>query len=224
MIMIPALEAKDSRHVILRHHANAARASSVFPGWGLRSIARTVILRCLSRVWIGGLDDNDRVEKILGLEYASVFLNEASQIPYPTALIAFTRLAEVARGIRQHAFVDLNPAGKSHWTNVLFGEHRDPVSMQPLKEPENYRRAKSLVTDGSIGPISANGCMTISLAPNAESEPRHFRRIHARARLVSTEQYPCRRYCKGKHRSFSLAVGAITANGRKRLVLRLPTS
>jgi hypothetical protein len=94
-----------------------------------------------SRVWIGGLDDNDRVEKILGLEYASVFLNEASQIPYPTALIAFTRLAQVTRGIRQHAFVDLNPAGKSHWTNVLFGEQRDPVSMQPLKDPENYRRA-----------------------------------------------------------------------------------
>jgi len=89
-----------------------------------------------SRVWIGGLDDDDRVEKILGLEYASVFLNEASQIPYSTALIAFTRLAQVTRGIRQHAFVDLNPAGKSHWTNVLFGDHRDPVSMQPLKDPE----------------------------------------------------------------------------------------
>src|SRR4029077_11865740 len=93
--------------------------SSVFPGCGLRSIARTVILRLPngSRVWIGGLDDNDRVEKILGLEYASVFLNEASQIPYPTALIAFTRLAQVTRGIRQPAFADLNPAGEVYSTN-----------------------------------------------------------------------------------------------------------
>jgi phage terminase large subunit-like protein len=28
-----------------------------------------------------------------------------------------------------------------HWTNVLFGEKRDPVSKQPLKDPDNYQRA-----------------------------------------------------------------------------------
>jgi hypothetical protein len=94
-----------------------------------------------SGIWIGGLDDKDRVEKILGLEYATVFLNEASQIPYSSALIAFTRLAQVARGIRQKAFVDLNPMGTMHWTNVLFGDKRDPVSKQPLKDADNYRRA-----------------------------------------------------------------------------------
>jgi hypothetical protein len=154
MIMMRALQAKGSRHAILRHHANAAWASIAlgtlpqvvqvcFPGVRLKEHRQDgyFALPNDSRVWIGGLDDDDRVEKILGLEYASVFLNEASQIPYSTALIAFTRLAQVTRGIRQHAFVDLNPAGKSHWTNVLFGEQRDPVSMQPLKDPENYRRA-----------------------------------------------------------------------------------
>src|ERR1700736_1794665 len=57
MIMIRALQAKGSRHAILRHHANAARASIAlgtlpqvvqlcFPGCGLRSIARAAILRC----------------------------------------------------------------------------------------------------------------------------------------------------------------------------------
>jgi hypothetical protein len=150
----PCARGKGFPPVILRHHANAARASIAlgtlpqvvqlcFPGMRLKEHRQDgyFALPNGSRVWIGGLDDNDRVEKILGLEYASVFLNEASQIPYSTALIAFTRLAQVTRGIRQHAFVDLNPAGKSHWTNVLFGEQRDPVSMQPLKDPENYRRA-----------------------------------------------------------------------------------
>jgi phage terminase large subunit-like protein len=29
----------------------------------------------------------------------------------------------------------------THWTNVLFGEKRDPVSKQPLNDPDNYRRA-----------------------------------------------------------------------------------
>ena len=93
-----------------------------------------------SRIWIGGLDDKDRVEKILGLENATVFLNEASQIPYSSALVAFTRLAQLTRGIHQHAYVDLNPVGTTHWTNVLFGEKRDPISKQTLKDPINYQR------------------------------------------------------------------------------------
>lgn len=150
-IVMRALQEKGSRHAILR--ANAARASIAlgtlpqvvqlcFPGILLKEHRQDgyFALPNGSRIWIGGLDDKDRVEKILGLEYATVFLNEASQIPYSSALIAFTRLAQVTRGIRQQAFVDLNPAGKSHWTNVLFGDKRDPVSMQPLKDSENYRR------------------------------------------------------------------------------------
>jgi hypothetical protein len=38
-----------------------------------------------SQIWIGGLDEKERVEKIPGLEFATVFLNEASQIPYAPA-------------------------------------------------------------------------------------------------------------------------------------------
>jgi phage terminase large subunit-like protein len=153
-IVMRALQAKGSRHAILRFHANAARASIAlgtlpqvmqlcFPETSIKEHRHDgyFSLPNGSRIWIGGLDDKDRVEKILGLEYASVFLNEGSQIPYSSALIAFTRLAQVIRGIEQRAYVDLNPVGKSHWTNVLFGEKRDPVSKQPLNDPDNYRRA-----------------------------------------------------------------------------------
>ncbi len=153
-IVTRALQAEGSRHAILRFHANAARASigldslpqvmrRCFPGTPLKERRQDGYfeLENGSRIWIGGLDDKDRVEKILGLEYSSVFLNEASQIPYSSALIAFTRLALVAPNIRQQAFVDLNPVGKAHWTNQLFGDKRDPVSMKPLVDPENYRRA-----------------------------------------------------------------------------------
>lgn len=153
-IVMRALQAKGSRHAILRFHANAARASIALDT--LPQVARLCFPRVTfkerrqdgyfalpngSRIWIGGLDDKDRVEKILGLEYATVFLNEASQIPYSSALIALTRLAQSTQGLQQRAFVDLNPVGKAHWTNVLFGDKRDPVSMQPLKDPENYARA-----------------------------------------------------------------------------------
>ncbi len=153
-IIMRALKAKGSRHAILRFHANAARASIAlgtlpqvmqlcFPDVRIKEHRNDgyFSLPNGSRIWIGGLDDKDRVEKILGLEYATVFLNEGSQIPYASALIAFTRLAQVTRGIRQHAYVDLNPVGKSHWTNLLFGEKRDPISKQPLKDPDNYQLA-----------------------------------------------------------------------------------
>lgn len=153
-IVARALAAPQSRHAILRFHANAARASIALDT--LPNVARLCFPRLKlkehrqdgffelpnkSRIWIGGLDDKERVEKILGLEYVSIFLNEASQIPYASALIAFTRLAQTVPGLAQRAYVDLNPTSKAHWTHLLFGEKRDPVSMQPLADPDNYARA-----------------------------------------------------------------------------------
>jgi phage terminase large subunit-like protein len=153
-IVARALKAPASRHAILRFHANAARASIAldtlpnvmrlcFPRAKLKAHRQDGFFELpnKSRIWIGGLDDKERVEKILGLEYVSIFLNEASQIPYASALVAFTRLAQKVEGLKQRAYVDLNPVAKSHWTNRLFGEKRDPVSMQKLKDPKSYARA-----------------------------------------------------------------------------------
>lgn len=153
-IVLRALACSESRHAVLRFHANAARASIAldtlpklmrlcFPDVALRERRQDGYFEFDNgaRLFIGGLDDKERVEKILGLEYATVFLNEASQIPYSSALVAFTRLAQLVPQIGQRAFVDLNPVGKTHWTNQLFGEKRDPASRRPLRDPENYARA-----------------------------------------------------------------------------------
>jgi phage terminase large subunit-like protein len=148
-----ALHADNSRHAILRLHGNAARASIAldtlpkvfrlcFPNVSFKR-HRTEGYFSLtngSEIWIGGLDDQDRVEKILGKEYATIFLNECSQIPYASVLVALTRLAQVAGGMAQAAFYDLNPSSKGHWTNLLFGEKRDPISRQPLANPDDYAR------------------------------------------------------------------------------------
>jgi len=153
-IVARAIKAKHSRHAILRFHANAARASIAldtlpnvmrlcFPRIKIKEHRQDGFFEFANgaRIWVGGLDDKERVEKILGLEYATVFLNEASQIPYSSALIAFTRLAQVVPRLHQCGFVDLNPVGKAHWTNLLFGEKREPVSRRPLSDPDNYKRA-----------------------------------------------------------------------------------
>jgi phage terminase large subunit-like protein len=148
-----ALRAGNSRHAILRLHANAARAAialdtlpKVFRLWFPQQAFKRhgtegyYSLPNGSEIWIGGLDDQERVEKILGKEYATIFLNECSQIPYGSVLVALTRLAQVVRGLRQVAYYDLNPTSKGHWTNVLFGDKRDPLSRQPLADPDDYAR------------------------------------------------------------------------------------
>ena len=148
-----ALQADNSRHAILRLHANAARASialdtlpKVFrvawPGAALKHHRSEgyFSLENDSEIWIGGLDDKERVEKILGREFATIFFNECSQIPYASVMIALTRLAQVVNGLRQSAFYDLNPVGKGHWTNLLFGDKRDPISRQLLDDPDQYER------------------------------------------------------------------------------------
>jgi phage terminase large subunit-like protein len=157
-----ALNADNSRHAILRLRANAARASigldtlpKVFrmwlPGHRLKHHRADgyFSLENGSEIWIAGLDDPARVDKILGKEYATIFLNECSQIPYSSVLVALTRLAQVVGGLNQAAYYDLNPVNKGHWSNVLFGDKRDPVSRQPLARPDDYARMFINPTDNA---------------------------------------------------------------------------
>lgn len=153
-IVARAMQAPDSRHALLRlhtNHANASLAKDTLPTvmrrcfehvtWKEYRQDGVVVLDNGARLTIAGLDTRDRVDKILGLEFVSVFLNEASQIPYESALVAFTRLAQMVPGLTQRAYVDLNPTAKSHWTNLLFGEKREPTTRNPLTNPDLYARA-----------------------------------------------------------------------------------
>jgi len=148
-----AIFAPRSRHAILRFRANAVRPSIAqdtlpkvfrlcFPSEQIKR-HRTEGYFSLdneSEIWLAGLDDQERAEKILGKEYATIFLNECSQIPYSSVLMALTRLAQVVEGLPQAVYYDLNPTNKGHWTNVLFGDKRDPISRQPLDDADDYVR------------------------------------------------------------------------------------
>lgn len=85
-----------------------------------------------SQVWFGGLDDKERVEKVLGQEYATVMFNECSQIPYESVLVVLSRLAQKCDGLRLRAYYDLNPGAQTHWTNQIWGQHKDPQTGQPI--------------------------------------------------------------------------------------------
>lgn len=150
-VVTRALMGKDSRHLITRLHNNATRGSvfrqtfpevmaKCYPGVPHKVQKAEMIAEFPngSEIWFGGLDDKDRVEKILGQEYATIYANEVSQIPYPTVEILKTRLAQVVPGLRQKFYFDCNPPPRSHWTYKLFKAGIDPSTGDALKRPEQY--------------------------------------------------------------------------------------
>lgn len=89
-----------------------------------------------SQIWIGGLDDKDRTEKILGSEYSTIYFNEASQLTYESVNMARTRLAEKS-GLVNKAYYDCNPPTKSHWIYKLFMKGVDPITKEKI-DTGNY--------------------------------------------------------------------------------------
>ena len=90
-----------------------------------------------SEIWIGGMDDTKRVEKILGNEYSTIYFNECSQLDYNSVQIVKTRLAE-KNSLNKKIYYDANPPNKSHWTYWLFERGIDPVAEEPLADVHNY--------------------------------------------------------------------------------------
>jgi phage terminase large subunit len=132
-LLIRASKTK-SRHAILRLKFNHAKtsiwmdtlpkvASLCFPGlvthdnWNKTDYCLN--LSNGSEIWVGGLDDAQRVEKILGKEYSTLYFNECSQIPYRSINVALTRLAE-KNDLVKRAYFDMNPPTKRHWSYNLW--------------------------------------------------------------------------------------------------------
>lgn len=88
-----------------------------------------------SEIWFGGLDDEKRVEKILGNEYSSIFANEVSEMKYEVIEVLFTRLAENV-GLTRRAFFDENPPRKSHWSYKYFIKKVNPETNIPLSNAD----------------------------------------------------------------------------------------
>jgi hypothetical protein len=86
-----------------------------------------------STIWISGLDDKERTEKMLGNEFSTIFFNEASQISYDSYEIAITRL-NPAQGLRGKIFIDYNPPSIAHWGYKIFHDRKFPDGR---KVPEN---------------------------------------------------------------------------------------
>lgn len=163
-IVTRGLKAPKSRHAVLRFRFNAVKESialdtfpsvmqKAFPGvdYDLNKSDWFARLQNDTEIWFGGLDDKERVDKILGKEYATILLNEASQISYTARNVALTRLAQrvmqVIDGretepLKLRMLYDENPPPKSHWTYKLFHDLVDPETREGLPNPLDFAWAQ----------------------------------------------------------------------------------
>ena len=156
-VIMRALKAPMSRHIILRFrlaHIKSSIVMDTFPRvmrvcfphykYELNKSDLYAVMPNGSEIWFGGLDDKDRTERILGNEYATIYFNECSQIPWNSRNVAITRLAQrvdqivddVRSPLPLKAYYDENPPDKGHWTYRMFIECRDPESREGL--PNQY--------------------------------------------------------------------------------------
>lgn len=162
-IITRALKAPGSRHLITRSRFNHLKASimlDTFPkvmrmcfpqlargkDWDINMSDGYAKLPGGSEVWFLGLDDKERMEKILGLEFATIYINEASQVAWAGVQILLTRLAQRvtqsingAESVLKLRFLfDCNPPSKMHWTFKVFKQKLDPDTKESLSQPMNY--------------------------------------------------------------------------------------
>ena len=167
-----------SRHVMLRKTFNSIKTSIwldtlkkvlsiAFPDldYEMNKTDYYITLPNGSEIWIAGLDDDKRVEKILGKEFSTIFFNECSQISYESVQIAMTRLAE-KNGLRKKAFFDENPPSKRHWSYWQFMKGIDPIDSVPI-DRSNYAHIL-MNPDGNIENIDEEYLELLSKMPERE--------------------------------------------------------
>lgn len=99
-----------------------------------------------SEIWISGLDTGIQVEKILGTEFSTIYFGEVSQMLYESVLMVLTRLAEKSTLINK-SYYDCNPPTKKHWSYKLFILKQNPLTKEPLNNPNEYGYIKLFPED-----------------------------------------------------------------------------
>lgn len=160
-MIIRALKAPFSKHLVVRQEASAARAALAR---GNMSTIITVLRLCFpgvvatwneqygyyefpngSELWIGGLNDDRAMERILGNEYATIYINEASEVKHSAFTLLRSRLAQVCvdengNKLIQRFYVDLNPTNRMHWTYRVWIDGVDPEDGSQVSR-EQYGQA-----------------------------------------------------------------------------------
>ncbi len=157
-LAVRAIAAPESRHAVFRFRFSHLKSSVILDTWptmmrlafpdaydpkGMNKSDWFYTFKNGSEVWFAGLDDKERTEKVLGMEFVSIFLNECSQIPWRSRNIALTRLAQQVNTVdgqemRPRVYYDCNPPSEAHWTYRVFVRKTDPITRKQLTDPDDF--------------------------------------------------------------------------------------
>jgi len=159
LCVVRALKYPNSRHIVCRLRFSHAKTSiwmdtlpKVLKAMGLvnkrdyklNKTDYVVMFKNGAELWIDGLDNAERVEKMLGREYNTIYYNEISQIPYDTVTTVQSRLAlrswSPKYGLcRNISLYDANPPTKRHWSYLLWFKGVDPADVMKKPLPEKRK-------------------------------------------------------------------------------------
>lgn len=128
-----------------------------------------------SQLWLAGLKDKARLDKVLGKEFATIYLNEASQITLAAFGVVQTRLAQSVmqvdgKRLPLRLYVDLNPTVAAHWTYQIWvnGIHPDGA----FKIPDHADQYRHLV----INPVHNSANLPSDYLTSLSHMPERMRR------------------------------------------------
>lgn len=145
-VMVRAIRYAGSRHLIARKCFNHAKGSlwfntcprlieAAFPGLTVHQNKSDwyMELENGSQIWLGGLDDKERTEKILGTEWSTIWLNECSQIAWSSVEMIRTRLRfKPQKDMALRLIMDMNPPTTAHWSYRWLIAGKDPDSEEDM--------------------------------------------------------------------------------------------
>lgn len=182
-----------SRHLIVRKEGSAAKraiAKDTFPKvWKMKYPGVPVptfkghdggyfVLPNGAEVWVGGLNDEKAMERILGNEYATIYINEASEVTYSAFVLLRSRLAQVCTTLsgatlKQRFYVDLNPTVKAHWTYQIWVLGIEPQDKRKIPDHANHYKHSVINPNDNRDNLSAEYLTDLDALP--ERQRRRFR-------------------------------------------------
>lgn len=180
-----------------------------------------------SQIWFGGLDDKERVDKVLGNEYSTIFLNEVSEISWDAVGTVITRLAEKS-GLKNKIYLDCNPTSTSHWTYQLFFKGKQPDTGKDIINRKDYQELQMNPIDNlaNIDPLyiadlensserkkrrflHGEYADDVDIAIFQDKDVQYYREIPSR--IVAIIQSWDTAFKKGEHNDFSVCLTWVIA-------------
>ena len=123
-----------------------------------------------SQLWLCGLKDKHRLDKVLGKEFVGIYLNEASQITLEALRVVLTRLAQVVyqvdgRLLKQKLYVDLNPTVAAHWTYQMWVNGINPEDGSKIESHEEDYASINVNPADNLENLSPEYLKSLALLP-----------------------------------------------------------